>query len=146
MTHQYWGSSNLELLGYDCWWQKATEVVCLTLPLCERKSLVVTGIPQQIVTAGTHQPRKKFTSKDHRRHCPISTDHRRTSPDHSRRLSDHRWNVVEPPRTSPDHYRRSSDHRGRHRTTDGGLRTTAWMSQDHRGRRQTTTADRRTTA
>lgn len=60
MTEKYGGSLNLKLLGYNRWWQKATEVVRLALPLCERKSLVVTGIPQQIVTAATHQPRKKI--------------------------------------------------------------------------------------
>lgn len=59
MTEKYRGLLNLKLLGYNSWWQKATEVVRLTLPLGECKSLVVTGIPQQIVTAATHQPRKK---------------------------------------------------------------------------------------
>jgi hypothetical protein len=61
MTENYRGLLNLKFLGYNSWWQKATEVVRLTLPLCERKSFVVTGIPKQIVTAATHQPRKKIT-------------------------------------------------------------------------------------
>jgi hypothetical protein len=50
---KYWGSSNLQLLGYDLWWQKPTEVVCLAFPLWEGEPLVVAGIPQQIVTAVT---------------------------------------------------------------------------------------------
>ena len=54
------GSLNLELLGYDCGWQKATKVVCLTLFLCERKPLVVAWIPQQIVAAATHQTSTNF--------------------------------------------------------------------------------------
>lgn len=44
------GSLNLELLGYDCWWQKPTEVVRFALPFVEGKPLVVARIPQQIVT------------------------------------------------------------------------------------------------
>lgn len=57
------GSLNLELLGYDCWWQKPTEVVRFALPFVEGKPLVVARIPQQIVTtaprARAHTHKKK---------------------------------------------------------------------------------------